>query len=604
MSISLSLVKKILGRFFLFVGIVTTLGTALLAMGFWHYAAKQAPEIKEPDVVVLDLDLTRPVSESASALPFALEDFLQPPDRQSFLLLLRALERAKDDPHVKGIIARFGEEAPTLAQIQELRAALADVRAQGKFAYAFGSDFGPFGRSSRAYYLATSFEKLWLQPVGTVGFSGLGVETPFGKNALGKLGIKGAFLQREAYKSAMEPFTRDSFSPAAKENLTAILRAYTDQIAQGIAQSRGLSEKDARNLMARGPYTGSEALQKGLIFAQGYEEDMLKAVEEKAGKDYVRTEPDAYLMYPQAKADPTAAIALINAQGLITASPLRGPARMADEEQVDAAEIATAFSDAAKDPEIKAILFRVNSPGGSPEASETIRHALVEAQKKKPVFVSMGDVAASGGYWISMDAKRIFANPGTLTGSIGVVGGKFVAGELFQKLGITWDTIKLEDNNSGLWSLRTDFSPSEKERANALMDETYRIFKDNVAAARHLSPEKVESLAKGRVYTGDAARALGLVDEIGGFYPTLIALKKEINLEPTDLVWLRPFPAPESPASLLLKFLKTMGMELAGLQQTLAPLRELRGVIAPVLRAQSAGPLSATMPDVFHDMAP
>ncbi len=601
MSFSTLSLRRFFVRLFAIVGALTTLSIVLTVWAVIHYGSTPAEPPKPPESMVLDLDFTLPVTEQARGFSVSLQSLMRETETQRLSTLLRALNAAKDDPHVKGVIAHFSTEAPSLAKTQEIRKALEKIRANGKFAYAFGSDFGAFGLGNKTYYLASAFEKLWLQPVGTVGFSTLGVEAPFAKDALEKIGVKATFIQREEYKSAMENVTRTAFSAPAKENLTRLMQGLSDQIADGVAKGRQKDGAQTRSLMAEGPFTAEEAKQKGLVDVIGYEDDMLKDVEAKAGKDYVRVDPMEYLVYRPRTPEPKKGIAFITAQGMIVDTAPRGPAKLAEDEQVAADEIAQAFDDAREDKDVDAILFRVNSPGGSPSASETIRHALVRAREAgKPVFVSMGDLAASGGYWISMSANKIYADPGTLTGSIGVIGGKFIIGDLLQKLGVTFDTIHL-GGNSGLWSLRTDFSPAELARVNAMMDETYRVFLTNVEKARNIPAEKMPDLAKGRVFTGEEAQKLGLVDEIGGLTDTIDGLKKELKLADTDLVHLYYFPAPETPASFAFKILKNLGLEIAGMQQTMAPLHALRGVITPALRAGlgSTQPVGATLPPAY-----
>jgi protease-4 len=260
--------------------------------------------------------------------------------------------------------------------------------------------------------------------------------------------------------------------------------------------------------------------------------------------------------------------------------------------------IADAFDSAAADSKVKAILFRIDSPGGSPEASETIRRAMIHAQKKgKPVIVSMADVAASGGYWVAMNGDTIVADPGTLTGSIGVVAGKFVISGLMQKLGVTFQTLKT-DEGAGMWSMNEEFSPQQRARVNAMLDDTYQTFIADVAAARKIPLEKMPDLAKGRVFTGAQAVKLGLVDQVGGYDVTLAAIRKKLSLGDDAQLALQVFPPPLTPAEKIMKLLKEAGVEGAMVRSAFIQFEGLEATLGPVLGDARAlhGQISARTP--------
>ncbi|MDR3449223.1 MAG: signal peptide peptidase SppA [Alphaproteobacteria bacterium] len=592
---------KFITRFFAVIGFVAV---ALIALIIFLGSYMQEKIEPEPDNVVLTLDLDSPIVEQNAASPFSLA---MPGDSVPLLDILRAIDHAAKDPHVKGIAARFGTGQPGLAQAQEIRAALAHFGESHKFTYAFGTDFGEFGLGDRAYYLASAFDGLWLQPVGTVSLTGVAINSPFAKQALDKIGVTADFMQREEYKSLMEPAQRDnSFSPPVRAEMQIMIDDLSDQIASGIAVSRKWELPHAKEIMAQGPYTDEEALQAGLVTKLGYADEFDDMLDDKAGKDSKQVDVETYLGYGEGHgaAKDSAKIALIYGTGLITERDSGGDG-LAGDHVMGADSIATAFDDATSDKDVKAILFRVDSPGGSPAASETIRRAVMHAEKKgKPVIVSMGEVAASGGYWIAMNGTKIIADPATLTGSIGVVAGKFAADGLLQKAGVSMDRLSTAEN-AGIWDMTRGFTPPQRARVDALLDNTYHAFVANVAAARNIPMEKMPDIAKGRVWTGDQAIKIGLVDALGGYSVAMDETRKALKLEPDAPVDLVIYPAPPTPAERLVKLLHRFGSESAAMAGGASALAKMQSILAPFLNlaAGSDHPVNARMQnmDGFHE---
>lgn len=581
-----------LARAFTVIGIIASmllLAGILLAM----HARQRAPE--EPENVILTLDLDQPIVEQSEPSPLQLAIH---EDTTPLLTILRAIDQAKEDPHVKGLIATFGSTQPSLAHAQEIRAALGRFRTTKKFTYAFAASYGSFGLGNRAYYTASAFENIWLQPVGSVSLTGLAIQSPFGKTALQKLGVNADFMQREEYKSVMEMATRDDFSPPVKQMMQGMLDDLSEQISGGIAESRGWNVDRVKRLMAAGPYTDTEAEQAGLVTRIGYADELADEAKEKAGKDAQLVGAEEYLGFGGhgRSSKPKARIAVIYGDGLIV-DKNTGPGDISGDKIMSADTVAQAFDDAAEDKNIKAILFRVDSPGGSPEASETIRRALVHAQKMgKPVVVSMGDVAASGGYWIAMNGDSIIADGGTLTGSIGVVSGKFVLSGLMQKLGVTIGTLKTTEN-AGMWSMTENFTPAQRARVNALLDQTYHAFIKNVSDARHIPMEKMPEIAKGRVWTGAQAVKLGLVDDLGGYDVALGALRSKLKLAPTDLISMEVFPPPETAVEKVMKLLRNVGIEASILRPMLGEIQFFNARLGPYIGDMQMKPVDARMPN-------
>ena len=581
--------------FFITIGVLTSLIIVVgLAMAF-----KEEKAPAEPANVVLALDLSKKVAEQSE--PSALDMALEEPSTPSLLDIIGVLDRAKDDPHVKGLMARFDSGDYSTAQAQEIRAALARFRAAGKFTYAFATSYGNFGQSNKDYYLASAFENIWLQPVGTVGLTGSMLQAPFGKDALDKLGVKADFMQREEYKSFMEMGQRNDFSPLVKEEMQILVNDLSGQVADGIAQSRGWKSEDVKALMVKGPYISSEALKLNLVTHMGYEDDMVDEAKKKAGDKAEQVTVEDYRDFDYGakdnKAKEHAKVALIYGLGMI-ANNDEGAGGMTGDKVMSAAKISGAFNDAADDKDIEAILFRIDSPGGSPDASETIRHALDRAKEKgKKVIVSMGSVAASGGYWIAMDADHIVADPSTLTGSIGVVGGKFAVGELMQKLGLHMDTISTSEN-AGMWSVTDGFSPVQRERVNTMLDDAYSAFLHGVSDGRHIPMDKMPDIAKGRVWLGSQAVKNGLVDELGGYDVALAAVRQQLGLADDAQLELYEYPQPPTPTERILNFIKGFGAESAMVRTGYQSLSAVQKMVGTFGLSTNTNPISATMQHV------
>ena len=588
---------KFITRFFAVIGFLVV-GTIVLLVSL---ALRMQNRVEpEPDNVVLALDFSQPVVEQSSPSPL---DLAMSDEPVALLDILHALDVAKADSHVKGIVARFGTEQPSLPQAQEIRAALGRFRASGKFTYAFGSDFGEFGLGNRAYFLASAFENIWLQPVGTVSLTGVAMQLPFAKAALDKVGITADYMQREEYKSFMEPGQRDNFSPPVKAEMLAMIEDLSHQIASGIAESRKWDIDHVKDVMARGPYTDEEALQEGLVTRLAYVDELNDELDRKVGKDAKQVGVSEYLNYTDGKKSggdgkASTSVALIYGTGLITEKALEG-SDFTGEHIMGADDIADAFDAAASDKDIKAILFRIDSPGGSPAASETIRRAMIHAQKQgKPVIVSMGETAASGGYWIAMNGDKIIADPATLTGSIGVVAGKFVGDGLLQKLGVTMDGVATS-GNAAMWNMTAPFTPQQRARVNALLDNTYHTFISNVAVARKIPAEKMPEIAKGRVWTGEQAVKIGLVDELGGYDVALATVRKNLKLSDDDVLSLETFPPSPSTAERVKKLMHHLGAESAMMSSSAATLTKIQATMQPWIGSVTAfqHPVSARMPN-------
>lgn len=460
--------------------------------------------------------------------------------------LIAAINAAADDDRVQGLFVRVRGGAFGLAHLAEIREAVGRLRTAGKFARVYASSWdGGLG----AYYLASAFEEVWVQPMGVVAIAGLRAEQPFFRAALDAIGVEPQMFQRKEYKSVYESVTRNSMSPEARESLTALLDDIAGTLLMEAAHGRGMEEDAMRALIDQGLFTAPEALAAGLVDRVDYADVLVdEACAELHGRDaecdldetfvdvadYAPAvlpdlaspsffpEPEVLVDASEAAEEGDQRVALIYANGMILPSAASAhiaaaPAVFTGEPVAAADEIAGAILDAAEGDAYGTIVLRIDSPGGSPVASETIARAIARAQDEhgKTVIVSMGSVAASGGYWIAAPADRIFALPVTITGSIGVAGGKFVFNRLWDHLRVNWDAVEWGEN-AAMWSSVQGFTPEQSARVGAMLDHVYDSFVARVAAGRGMDPDAVEAVARGRVWTGAQALERGLVDELGG----------------------------------------------------------------------------------------
>lgn len=455
--------------------------------------------------------------------------------------IVEALQKASQDSRVKGLVARMGAAPMRLAQVQEVRDAIIAFRATGKPAIAYAETFGEAGPGNTSYYLAAAFDAVYLQPSGDLGFTGLIFEQPFVRGALDKLGIVPRIEGRKEYKSFRYMLTERKYLPPHKEAITRVMESQFSQIVKGVAISRKLTEDQVRALANEGPFLGQQAVDAKLIDGLAYRDEVYERIKEKAGaKAEVLTLGD-YRKRAGSPYKKGTTIALIHATGGIE----RGKSgyRPATGEVILGSDtLSDAFRQAVEDKEVKAILFRIDSPGGSYVASDTIWREVMNAKKAgKPVIASMGGTAGSGGYFIAMAADKIVAEPGTITGSIGVFGGKMITSGFWKKLGVTWDEVHTS-KNADAWTQSKDFTPAQRARLAQWLDRVYDDFTSKVSQNRNLTREAVEKIAKGRIWTGEDAKKLGLVDELGGLPKALALVRKAARLQDNAPVRLKVYP--------------------------------------------------------------
>ncbi|MCH7795209.1 MAG: S49 family peptidase, partial [Proteobacteria bacterium] len=438
MRIVLFLLKCLVGVFAT-LGFLLVAGAAALVLLWEDVDLLTARGVEVPEAAVLTLDLSAGIIEARPDNPLARVGRGHVPVMRE---VLAALDAGSRDARVRGLFARLGRGPLGLAEVQELRDAVKGFRRSGKFAVAFAESFGEAGDGTLHYTLASAFDEVWLQPSGDLDLTGLFLESPFLRGALDKIGVTPRLAQREEYKGMMNTFTDDALPEPQRRNLQRLVDSWLEQIVTAVAEDRGMTAAQVSALVDRAPYGAAEALERGLVDELGYWDQAADRVLERAGDDADTISLADYARQLDDPAADGAVVALVYGLGPVTLDesendPFFGRVVMG------ADTVARAIRDAVEDEDVKAILFRIDSPGGSYVASDVIWREVQRARDKEvPVIVSMSNLAASGGYFVAAPAHRIVAQPATVTGSIGVVGGKLVLTGLWDKLGITWDGVK------------------------------------------------------------------------------------------------------------------------------------------------------------------
>ncbi|OBK24569.1 signal peptide peptidase SppA [Mycobacterium asiaticum] len=484
-----------------------------------------------PNGCVLELDLRSTPPETSGFDPLAI---ITGGGRQLSLRdAVTAIHRGAEDPRVVGLIAQVQLPPSPIGAVQELRDAIAAFSAV-KPSLAWAETYP----GTLSYYLASAFREVWMQPSGSVGLIGFASNAMFLRDALDKAGIEAQFVARGEYKSAANLFTEDGFTDAHREAVTAMLGSLQDQVWQAVAESRHIETATLDELADRAPLLRGDAVSSGLVDRIGYRDEayarMAEWVDPHANSEDFDADLKPPRMYlaryagaarsrlappvpsiPGRRAKPIIAVvtvagAIVNGRGGPQGLPI-GPSNAGGD------TIAAALREVAAEEAVSAIVLRVDSPGGSVTASETIWREVKRARERgKPVVASMGSVAASGGYYVSMGADAIVANPGTITGSIGVITGKLVVRDLKDRLGVGSDTVRT-NANADAWSIDAPFTPEQQAHREAEADLFYTDFVQRVADGRNLTTDEVDVVARGRVWTGADALERGLVDELGGF---------------------------------------------------------------------------------------
>jgi protease-4 len=533
-----------------FIGAMSVLFVVGL-IGLLVLASSSKPTV--PSSVVLELDLEDPLAEYVPTDSFTGAFGEDPTTVRD---VVDALEKAGDDPRVKSLVARVGNPGSPAAA-QEIRDAVKAFRAKGKKAVAYADTFGEQGNATIAYFVASAFDEVYIQPSGDLTITGLSFETPFARDAFAKLGVTPRFQKRAEYKNAVNTYTEQGYTAPHREAMERLTKSLFGQVVRSIAEDRKLTEDGVRGLIDRAPLFGQEAVDAKLVDGLRYRDEVMAQLKKDAGEGAELLYVHKYLRRagrPHLTGDTIALVYGVGgvSRGKSQSSPVGGQVMGGD-------SVAAALRKATEDSRVKAIIFRVDSPGGSYVASDTVRREVQRAREAgKPVIVTMGTYAASGGYFVAMDADRIVAQPGTVTGSIGVYAGKFVTESFWEKLGVNFETIA-EGRNATMYGSDADFTPEQQARAEAVLDHIYTDFTTRAAAGRKMPLDKLQELAKGRVWTGEDALANGLVDALGG-YPKALALAKELAKLPADAkVHVEEYPRKKTPSEVLSELLGETG---------------------------------------------
>jgi protease IV len=509
-------------------------------IGLMIASADRVVEV-EPNTI-FHMKLDKPIVDRASRSPFEGFDFysMRPARQLGLNDILKNIEKAKNDDNIDGIFLEIIMPQAGISTLGEIRAALAEFRESGKFIVASSDTY-----TQTAYYLASVADQVYLTPTGLLLWTGLRSEVMFFKGALDKLGLEPEVLRHGEYKSAVEPFIQEEMSDESREQVTTYLGSIWQVMLDEVSASRNMSaerlDQIAEGLLVR---SDELALELGLVDELVYRDDVIRILKEHTG---VEEEDDLkvvdivrYTRVPEereSRRPPREKLAVVYAQGAINVGEGGAQAIGSD-------RISRALREARRDTMVKAIVFRVNSPGGSALASEVIWREVELASKEKPVVVSMGDVAASGGYYVAAPATKIVASPQTITGSIGVFGMMLDASEFFNdKLGITVDVVKTNEF-ADIGSIYRPLTPAEREILQKGVEDVYQTFTKRVADGREMEVSRVDEIGQGRVWSGADAMDLGLVDEFGGLTRAIEIAAEEAGIDFYRLVSLPRIPDP------------------------------------------------------------
>ena len=526
-----------------------------------------------PGNIVLTANLSAPLPDSLPQAPLSLS-----PRPLSVMQTILALDQAGRDPRVKGFFIRLGSAGISVPQAEELSAAVARFRAAGKFVIADAGGFLSPGLGD--YLLATSANEIWMQPKSPFAASGEGSGAVFLRGLFDKIQAVPQIVKRADFKSAADMFMQKDYTPADRLQTTALLQSWYNSATEQAAAARKITPAALDADLRASPQFADDAKKAGLIDKIGYDDDAKAAALARAGAGAkaVRLADYADATKDGAEFGDGARVALITGAGDIVDGSA-GDGLFGGQSVIAGDDFARAIRDATKDKDVKAILLRIDSPGGSVTASDQILHAVKQAEAAgKKVVVSMGSVAASGGYYISASADRIVAEPGTITGSIGVLTGKVSFGKSLGLIGVTADEIGV-GKNALFDSTISPYTDDQMAALNRQADVIYADFMSKVAAGRKLPLAKVEQIAKGRVWSGADAKAQGLVDDLGGFWTAVADVKRLAGIPANSRVVFKRYPRPHS-------FFEALDQTFG---QTTASARAIEGLAAiaetPVARA-------------------
>lgn len=525
------------------VGIMLFLFIAFIFLSVFVFSSSDE---KLPDNYVLSLDLRGGVLDHSAG------ESLFGGNPVSVVDIVRKLDAAKDDDRVKGLFIRAGGSmAP--ASAEEIRLALTDFRTSGKYVIAHAQGFE--STSFMSYHAVSAADEIWQQD--TTGFvvSGIRSESAFYGGVAEKFDAQVNMVQFHEYKNAANTYKESGYTDAHREASTSMLTSLYGTAVEQIAADRDLPKTEITRLFEGAPHNAKAALDAGLIDRLGHLIDAKEYAKEKAGDGDTDFKSLASYSSPGINTGPV--IAFIGGQGPVVMggssmgnNPLGGGITMGGD------TVSNAFEAAIKDDKVKAIVFRVSTPGGSATASDQIHNATLRAKEAgKPVIISMGQYAASGGYYVSTHADKIVAMPSTITGSIGVLGGKIALGDTYARIGYNVEAIDVGGNYVGVYSTDEPFTQAQLAGYTDQMSNIYTDFTGKVAEGRDIPIDDVLEIAKGRVWTGEQAKQRGLVDELGGLQTAIAIAKEAADIDEETDIRLKPFPRPKTAQEQLMSLL-------------------------------------------------
>lgn len=432
--------------------------------------------------------------------------------------IMASIDKATDNDNIKGIYLHIGDFSASVASLQEIYNGLERFKKTGRFIVAYADSYG-----NGTYYLSSIADKVYMNPSGTLALTGINISTVFFKDLLSKIGVEVQIFKVGTFKSAVEPFTQTSMSEANRLQLTTFINSIWTEITKTIARNRGISDTEVNLYADSGLFLddAQTAVQHKLIDSLVYSSDMKEIIEKLVGKDYNTLTIRDLKLTAQNKEYSKNRIAIVYAVGEIDGSNKN--------DGIDSEDISEDLLDIADNDKIKAVVLRINSPGGSAYGSEQIWKAVSVVKSKKPIVVSMGDYAASGGYYIACNTDKIFAQPTTLTGSIGIFGIFPNIGGLTDKLGIKFDNVKT-NKYSDFGATYRPMNTEERTILQRYINNGYELFTKRCAEGRNMNIDSLKAIAEGRIYSGTDAMRLGLVDEMGGLEEAITFAAKKANI--------------------------------------------------------------------------
>jgi protease-4 len=566
--------------------IVAAVGVSAAGLAVIGLTVGRGPQIAGNSTLVLEVSGDLQESEPYGVFGPFLE---APPTVRS---IVDALRKAKVDTRISSIIIRPTTTAALWGKVQEVRDAILDFKQSNKPVIAYLESGG-----DQEYYLASACDKVFLMPTASLDLTGIASYELFLRGTLDKIGAYPDALHIGDYKTASNTFTERTFTRAHREMAESLNRDLYEQLIRAVADGRHKSEPDVRQLIDHGPYLPEDAVRAGLIDDLAYEDELDDKVELARGGVHFLEQDEYRNVAPSVLGlDKGPRIAVIYAVGLISTGESEYDSPQG--QVVGSDTIVRYLRKARADNSIRAIVLRIDSPGGSAIASDVIWREIMLTRDRKPVIASMSDVAASGGYYIAMPAHAIVAQPATLTGSIGVVMLKFVIDGTLDKLGLNAESVS-HGRYAELYSPIRQFSPQERARVQELMQATYDAFVEKAAAGRNTTPERIDAIAQGRVWTGRQAKQLGLIDELGGLERALALAKQRAKIPQDDEVELVVYPPKKSIYELLAEpFGRSDRAAALGAWLGFGDPRVIQTLTAP-LRVFRRGEPLAIMPNVF-----